>query len=107
MITLDDMSLAELYGMMLIDMSKNPQLSNCVLSVVEESEDIQVIPYMRIIQNDKYSVEFAISDKNTMDVFYCVDTCEQGTLPMYDSKGKEVTQLQIVWNLDSLKRNFL
>lgn len=107
MITLDDMSLAELYGMMLIDMNKNPQLTNCISSIVEESEDVQVIPYMRVIRNDKYSVEFAISDKNTMDVFYCVDLYESGTLPMYDSEGKEVTRLQTAWDLDSLKRNFL
>lgn len=107
MITLSDMSLAELYGMMLIDMNKNPQLSNCVSSVVEESEDIQIVPYMRVIRNDKYSVEFAISDNNTMDVFYFVDLCEQGTLPMYDSKGKEVSRIQTVWDMNSLKRNFL
>ena len=107
MITLDDMSLAELYGMMLIDMNKNPQLSNCVASIVDNSEDVQVIPYMRVVRNDKYSIEFAISDENTMAVFYCVDLLEQGTLPMYDTEGKETARIQTVWDLDSLKRTLL
>lgn len=107
MITLQDMSLAELYGLMLLDMVNNPQVANCVHSIVEQSDYIQVVPHMCVIRNDKYSVEFAITDSNILTIFYTIDLHEPGTLPMYDESGKETNQLQTAWDFKNLRKSYL
>lgn len=111
MIKLVDVSLAELYGIMTTQAVQKPQLMNCLISVIADSDDVMISDDERKLENDYYCVEFKIVYNSYNECFlrvaYTVNLDMPHTLPFYDYDGQETDILEITTNFTDMIKDIL